>query len=56
MALINCKECGKEISDGAIACPHCGAKINTSEGLKLLGLLAIMFIIYMILSTILSYQ
>lgn len=24
MALINCPECGKEISDKAISCPHCG--------------------------------
>ncbi|PIS45933.1 MAG: hypothetical protein COT22_02615 [Ignavibacteria bacterium CG08_land_8_20_14_0_20_37_9] len=56
MALINCKECGKEISDGAITCPHCGAKINTTQGWKLLGLFATMFIIYEIISTILSYQ
>lgn len=26
MALINCTECGKEASDQAKACPHCGAK------------------------------
>lgn len=25
MALINCYECGKEISDRAFTCPHCGA-------------------------------
>lgn len=24
MALIKCPECGKEISDKAVACPHCG--------------------------------
>lgn len=28
MALINCVECGKEISDQARACPNCG---NPSE-------------------------
>ena len=28
MALINCKECGKEISDMAKACPHCGYPIK----------------------------
>lgn len=27
MALINCKECGKEISDQASACPNCGAPV-----------------------------
>ncbi len=26
MALINCKECGKEISTQAKVCPNCGAK------------------------------
>lgn len=25
MALVRCKECGKEISDKASACPSCGA-------------------------------
>lgn len=28
MALINCPECGKEISDTAVSCPHCGYGIN----------------------------
>ena len=28
MALINCPECGKEISDKAISCPNCGMPIN----------------------------
>ena len=28
MALINCIECGKEISDKATTCPNCGAPIR----------------------------
>ena len=28
MSLINCPECGKEISDKAISCPNCGNPIN----------------------------
>ena len=35
MALINCNECGKEISDKATSCPHCGAPIyfiNSNDG------------------------
>ncbi len=28
MALINCKECGKEISDQAKSCPHCGMPLK----------------------------
>lgn len=26
MALVKCKECGKEVSESADICPHCGAK------------------------------
>ncbi len=25
MALVNCRECGREVSTSALACPHCGA-------------------------------
>lgn len=28
MALINCPECGKEISDKAVSCPNCGAVVK----------------------------
>ncbi|MDO4332621.1 MAG: zinc-ribbon domain-containing protein [Eubacteriales bacterium] len=28
MALINCPECGREISDKAVSCPHCGYPIE----------------------------
>ncbi len=27
MALIACKDCGKQISDQAGSCPHCGAPV-----------------------------
>ena len=29
MALIKCPECGKEISDRAVSCPHCGYPIKS---------------------------
>lgn len=29
MALIQCPECGKEISDQAASCPHCGYPISS---------------------------
>lgn len=32
MALTNCKECKKEISDKAKTCPHCGTQLNTNIG------------------------
>lgn len=28
MALINCAECKKEVSDLAASCPHCGAPVS----------------------------
>lgn len=28
MAMITCHECGKQISNTASVCPHCGAKVN----------------------------
>ena len=31
MALINCPECNKEISDKAEICPHCGYKLPKQE-------------------------
>lgn len=31
MALINCPECGKEVSDMATACPNCGMPINKNN-------------------------
>ena len=34
MALIKCTECGKEISNKAITCPNCGAKVIVSQTKK----------------------
>ena len=31
MALVNCHECGNQISNKAAACPHCGAPVNEQE-------------------------
>ena len=51
MAMIKCHECGKEISDEADKCPHCGAppKKGVSAGsiviLVLLGILAVTFVV-----------
>ena len=31
MALINCPECGKEVSDKATSCPNCGLPLNDKK-------------------------
>ena len=31
MALINCEECGREVSDRARSCPHCGFPVKCDE-------------------------
>ena len=35
MALINCPECNKEISDAVKNCPHCGYPLRKKNGIKL---------------------
>ena len=37
MALINCTECNKRISDQAENCPSCGLPINPNQPLKQKG-------------------
>ncbi|MGN0384564.1 MAG: zinc ribbon domain-containing protein [Lachnospiraceae bacterium] len=35
MSLINCPECGKEISDQAAACPNCGFSLQKTDPTKI---------------------
>ena len=48
MALIKCKECGKEISSKADVCPHCGKKISHINFSYLIAWLVLIFIFYKI--------
>ena len=34
MALIDCRECGKELSDTAPTCPICGAPAKNATGVN----------------------
>lgn len=51
MALIKCKECGKDVSDKAKACPNCGNTILTkkdeenAEGMKILKIIIAVILI-----------
>jgi Zn finger protein HypA/HybF involved in hydrogenase expression len=55
MALIKCKECQKEVSSEAVTCPHCGVKINDSQGMKLGNKIGIMLIVFMVLGWLISW-
>ena len=48
MALINCPECNKEVSDKAGRCPNCGIKINTSNGKKTKVILGVIIAILLV--------
>lgn len=37
MAIINCPECKKEISDSVKSCPHCGYKFNKNTWQRVWG-------------------
>ena len=34
MALVDCSECGKQISDKASSCPHCGSPVSNISSIK----------------------
>lgn len=55
MALINCPECKKEISDTAKKCPNCGYKIPTKTKRNVIIIFSIIFIIIVIISSIVLY-
>lgn len=44
MALIKCKECGKEVSSEAETCPHCGARI-ASKPMGCGSVIGILFVV-----------
>lgn len=54
MAIVNCKECGKEISDMAQTCPHCGVVIKKdtfSKEMTALKRIAIFLIVVLLIVT-----
>lgn len=49
MALIKCKECGKEIRDEGVVCPHCGAPLPAQPPGKLNTLRALMSFLFIVI-------
>ena len=37
MALVTCSDCGKDVSERAKACPHCGAPMQEDEAVRVVG-------------------
>lgn len=47
MALVKCKECGKEVSNKASKCPGCGAKVpKKTSPVTWFALFAVLFVVY----------
>lgn len=52
MTLINCKECGKEISDQAKRCPNCGAKTEVSNKQKKNIIIVLCVIVVLVVASV----
>lgn len=59
MALVQCRECGREISDRAIACPQCGdpkRMASSSRGIRiLLGVLVSILVLMLAAGILLAW-
>ncbi len=55
MALIKCKECGKEISNTIKSCPHCGAKLKSKGCLGKFFKIVLYLIIIILAISIIVY-
>ena len=50
MALIKCSECGKEISDKATTCIHCGCPVSKNKSNVIIGIIGIVILLYGIIA------
>ena len=49
MAMINCKDCGKEVSDTALKCPSCGVQLRKAKRTVMGKAFLLLFIFFNIL-------
>ena len=49
MAMVKCRECGKDISSGASKCPHCGKQLKRTD--LLVGIFGLTLLIGCIVSS-----
>lgn len=45
MALFNCPECGKEMSDQAKSCPNCGYRVKKSSAGKIIAIVLVLVVV-----------
>ena len=47
--LVQCKDCGKEVSKSAKTCPHCGAK-KPVEGIGFFGVVGVLILLVVLVA------
>lgn len=52
MAMVQCKECGKDVSSSATQCPHCGKKLKLGAVKKLILGIVGLFVFILIIGAI----
>jgi len=56
MALIQCPECTKEVSDTAKSCPQCGRKLQKSYAGKIIGMFAALIVVIVVICLFMSAE
>lgn len=56
MALINCKKCGKQISDKSNECIHCGYSIKQAYNNKIILGTIISFVIFIVIYMLVGFM
>jgi len=56
MALVECKECGKQISNSVKSCPNCGAKTRTGKRTSFSNKLNLVILMILALALVIVYS
>jgi hypothetical protein len=56
MALVECQECGKRISNSAKSCPNCGAKTKTSKSISTINKCEFAFLAILLIGLVVAYS
>jgi|GEM_PF-2245322 len=56
MALVPCRECGKEVSDQADACPYCGIKTPSKKKRKIKLIITALVVLVLVAFSVVAYN